>query len=120
MSFGVRLKLLREEKLLSRENLAILLNLSYSTISKYETDIRFPDQEVLKKIAKYFDVSLDYLMGISNIRNPYIEKKAFTKTDKYLEQLKVIAEEKGIEFDETSAEDLMELYTFLKNRKKSN
>lgn len=72
MSFGDRLKFLREEKKLSREELASIFNISYSTISKYETNVRTPDDELKKRIAAYFDVSLDFLMGTSDIRNPYI------------------------------------------------
>lgn len=75
MSFGNRLKLLREEKLLSREELSDKFNLSYSTISKYETDIRFPDQATLKMIADYFDVSTDYLLGRTTIKDGVIIDK---------------------------------------------
>lgn len=71
MNFGNRLKLLREEKGLLREDLATKLNLSYSAISKYETGNRTPDDEIKIIIAKFFDVTLDYLMGNSDIRNPY-------------------------------------------------
>lgn len=73
MDFSKRLKGLREESNLERDELANILNLSYSTISKYETGVRTPDDEIKKKIAEYFNVSLDYLMGASNVRNPYKE-----------------------------------------------
>ena len=68
MEFGERLRDLREEKDLTRYALASMLNVSYSTISKYETSIRFPDKEALIKMADYFDVSIDYLLCRSNIR----------------------------------------------------
>ncbi|MGE5633314.1 MAG: helix-turn-helix domain-containing protein [Caulobacteraceae bacterium] len=68
MEFGEILRALREEKKISREALANMLNISYSAVSKYETNIRFPDKETLVKMADYFDVSIDYLLGRSNIR----------------------------------------------------
>ena len=68
MDFGERLRDLREEKDITRYALANILNVSYSTISKYETNIRFPDKEALIKIADFFDVSLDYLLCRSTTR----------------------------------------------------
>lgn len=68
MEFGERLRDLREEKDITRYALADMLNVSYSTISKYETNIRFPDKAALIKMADYFDVSIDYLLCRSNIR----------------------------------------------------
>lgn len=69
MEFGERLRDLREEKNLTRHMLASKLNVSYSTVSKYETNIRFPDKETLVALADFFDVSLDYLLCRSNIRD---------------------------------------------------
>lgn len=78
MDFGQRLKHLRENNNLARDDLACKLNISYSTISKYETNIRFPDQEMLVKIADLFNVTTDYLLGRSNIPNPYTRKNLST------------------------------------------
>ncbi|MCF6095633.1 helix-turn-helix domain-containing protein [Thermovorax subterraneus] len=63
MDFGERLQELRKEKGISRKELARALQLSYSAIAKYETNVRKPDQETLKKIADYFDVTVDYLLA---------------------------------------------------------
>ena len=73
MEFGDRLKALREIKKWSREDLSKKLKISYSAVSKYETNVRFPDQEILKSISELFQVSTDYLLGNSNIKNPYKE-----------------------------------------------
>lgn len=67
ITFGKILTAVREERDLTRKELANKLNISYSTLSKYETDERFPSQEMLLKIADYFDVSTDYLLGRSKI-----------------------------------------------------
>ena len=80
MDFAERLKLLREEYNLSREDLANNLNISYSAISKYEQNVRFPDKNTLNKIADFFGVSTDYLLGRTDERLPaHLIKKEATK-----------------------------------------
>lgn len=66
--FSERLKKLRIEKNLSQESLAERLGLSRSTISNYEQNIRVPSVDILNMFADYFDVSIDYLLGRSDIR----------------------------------------------------
>lgn len=68
MKFGDRIKILREESGLSREELSNKINITYAALSKYETNKRFPDQEILNKLANIFDVSIDYLLGRTNVR----------------------------------------------------
>lgn len=64
----LRLKELREQRRLNQEGLALELNVSQSTISAYEIGERVPDLETSIAIAKFFDVSLDYLAGLSDLR----------------------------------------------------
>jgi transcriptional regulator with XRE-family HTH domain len=62
-----RLRSLREEKNLTQKELAQVLSLSSkSTITNYEQNDREPDYETLIKIAKYFGVSTDYLLGLTD------------------------------------------------------
>lgn len=65
MNFSERLKQLRKKNNLSQEGLAKKLGLARSTIAGYETPDkkREPDYETLKKLADFFDVSIDYLLG---------------------------------------------------------
>lgn len=58
-----RLKDLRKERNISQLKLSIDLNMNQNTISRYENLEREADYETLIKIADYFDVSLDYLLG---------------------------------------------------------
>lgn len=67
---GERLKELRKEKKLLQKELAYDLNLSQETISLYETNRREPDYTTLIKIADYFNVSVDYLLGRTDIKDP--------------------------------------------------
>ncbi|AGK95376.1 helix-turn-helix domain-containing protein [Clostridium pasteurianum] len=68
---GKRLKILRNEKDLTQEQFGKPYNLKKSTVSQYESGSSKPDDELKKRIARDYNVSLDWLMGISDIRNPY-------------------------------------------------
>jgi len=70
--FGDRLKELRKERKLNQSEVGDALGLSASAIGMYEQNRRTPDPEILKKIAEYFNVSIDYLLGRTNIADPYI------------------------------------------------
>jgi len=70
--FSERLKYLRKEKDISAEELATILDINKSTISRYETNKTEPFLPIVIKIANYFDVSLDWLAGVSDIRESYI------------------------------------------------
>ena len=58
-----RLKKLRTARKISQLKLALDLNMNQNSISRYENCEREADYETLIKIADYFDVSLDYLLG---------------------------------------------------------
>ena len=69
--FSDILKKLRNEKGLSQEELASIINVSKSTIGMYEQGNRIPKADAtLKKLAEYFNVTIDYLMGFSENRYP--------------------------------------------------
>lgn len=64
-----RIRDLRRESGLSQKQLARKFNLSQQTISSYENCSREPDNETLKQLAAFFKVSVDYLLGQSDVRN---------------------------------------------------
>lgn len=66
--FSQRLKELRESKGLLQENLADILEIPRSSIGQYESgeSDRIPRKDRLEKIADYFNVSVDYLLGRTN------------------------------------------------------
>ena len=70
MLFGEGLKLLREEKNITQIELGQALNISNRVIAYYESNDRFPrEQSTLVNIANHFDVSLDWLLGRTDIRS---------------------------------------------------
>ena len=62
------LKLLREEKGWSQQKLAEMLNITQQTVFKYEQKSNEPDISTLIQIAEIFEVSVDFLIGNSEIR----------------------------------------------------
>lgn len=68
----MKLRELRKEKGISQLKLAMDLNMSQNTISRYETGDREPGISDLIKLAEYFDVSIDYLVGRTD--NPKFNK----------------------------------------------
>lgn len=67
---GNRIKNLREEMNMKQEELAKVLSISPSAVGMYERDEREPNDEITLKLAEYFNVSTDYLLGKTDIRNP--------------------------------------------------
>lgn len=85
MTLGNRLQILRREKGLTQAHLGSFFNLAESTISLYESGKRSPDYDTLKRLASFFNVSLDYLLGISDNRqlaSQFQEKSVSYKTSK--------------------------------------
>ncbi len=92
-----RIKELRNEKQINQDALSKLLGLEIAGVSKLETG-RVPlKDEYILKLAEYFNVSTDYLLGKSNIRNP--------------EEIKNIAHANsgGLDTEGLDEEDLLEL-----------
>lgn len=66
--FGYRLKELRKSKKMTQAQAANRLNLSKTTISGYENNIKTPSLEVLKNLANLYGVSADYILGLESRR----------------------------------------------------
>ena len=61
-----RIKLLRGERSLSTRQVEALIGISYMNINHYENEKRDPSTAALKKMATFFEVTIDYLLGFSN------------------------------------------------------
>lgn len=70
MTFNVRLKQLRQKHKLTQSELADILGLKPTAISNYESKRNEPSFDKLIALSKYFDVSCDYLLGISDAYLP--------------------------------------------------
>ncbi|MED0670582.1 helix-turn-helix transcriptional regulator [Aneurinibacillus aneurinilyticus] len=65
-TFGSRLRELRINKELSQKELANHFKISESAVGMYEREQREPSFELVEKIADFFEVSTDYLLGRTN------------------------------------------------------
>ncbi len=66
-----RLKGLREDKDLKQEDIANLLNITQSAYSYYEIGKRQIPIDALIKLAKFYNISSDYILGLTDTRKPY-------------------------------------------------
>ena len=97
MGFPERLAELRTEFNMTQKDLADKIGLSRGTIGMYEIGQRDPDTDTIIKLTEIFRVSADYLMGISDIRNPYsnVGKKSALDEDYFtIEDLKAFIRER--------------------------
>lgn len=79
---GKQLKLLRETKHKNQQEVCCALNIEQSTLVNYENDKRIPKVDILIKLANYYNVSVDYLLGLKN--TAFYENQKITDTEKKL------------------------------------
>lgn len=65
--FSDKLRFLREHQELAQGEVADRLGLTHATYCRYEKGVHQPDYKTLKRIANFFDVSIDYLLENENI-----------------------------------------------------
>lgn len=70
MNFNVRLKQLRQKNKLTQSELADILGLKPTAISNYESQRNEPSFDKLIALSKHFDVSCDYLLGVTDAYLP--------------------------------------------------
>ena len=104
---GERLKELRKDFNLTREDLAKILSLSVHTIASYERDKSEPNDDIKIKICNYFNVSSDYLIGLTNTQYKIYDKQT---------RIMMIPKE----FDDDTIEDLYMFSSYLSYKIKNN
>jgi len=114
----MRLKELREQRGISQTELANFLGVVRSTICQYEKGNRMPDSNILGKLADYFGVTVDYLLGRED-DSERDEKPQLHIPDKYKDVL--VAFEGGA--DDLTQEDVDKVIEYIellrtKNRSK--
>ncbi|MGO4496790.1 helix-turn-helix transcriptional regulator [Paenibacillus sp. 2RAB27] len=75
MKYGDRIALLREKRGLTQEDLSVKIGISRASLSHYETNRREPDYETINKIANFFNVSIDYLLGRTNHQQTVLDEE---------------------------------------------
>lgn len=75
MTLGEKIALLRSQKKLTQERLAQALGISRASLAKYETNKNEPDLDTIRKIANFFDVSIDYLLDNTTSKKQSVDIK---------------------------------------------
>ena len=70
-----RIRSLREDNDLTQKEIANILNMSQTGYSKYETGENDIPTKILINLAYYYNTSIDYLLGITDIQKPYSRSK---------------------------------------------
>lgn len=71
----INLRALREDRDLTQADMARLLNVHQTTYSDYELGRLNLPIDLLRRLAVYFGVSADYIIGLTDERRPYPRKK---------------------------------------------
>lgn len=82
--FAQRLKSLRKNKKLTQSDMANMLGITRQGYAKYENDESEPDLATIDKLAEFFNVTTDYLLGRSDIMNPRLFENAGITNEEYL------------------------------------
>ena len=90
-----RIAELRKEKGLNQVGLGLKLNVSQKMISAYESGMHQPGVDTLKQMAKLFNVSVDYIIGVSDIRTPAEKFVSDGLSDTELELLDIFKQLSG-------------------------
>jgi len=97
-NFAKRLRELRKEKGLTGEELGKKFSVTKTAVSYWENDKTFPDELTIKKLADFFECTTDYLLGRTDIKNPYKEEEYEIQT--------IAAHHDGEEWTEEELEEL--------------
>ena len=102
-----RIKQLRENRGLIQEILASELGITQQMLSKYERDVWCIKVDVLKRIAEYFNVTTDYLLGVSEVKRDLQGQMKVNKTlDTYYDLIEIY---KGLdEYDQEMVWSIMQ------------
>lgn len=106
MNTAQRIAALRDEKHLSQAELAKALHIAASTVGMWETGKRMPSPDLIKQLAKLFDVSSDYILGITDKRHYYsLSPKDEKSIDEELEEMiNGLSDKSAISFFKNEAE----------------
>ena len=92
-----RMKLLREQHNLNQTEVAKVLNISRQAYNFYENEKRDPDTSMLIRIADFYNVSLDYLLGRTNDPSPLVKEKTPSYQEEVLRDIEDITPEMASE-----------------------
>ena len=94
---GKQIQLIRKKENLTQEQLSKIIKIDAKSISKIEKGECEPRANILVEMSKYFGVSIDYILGISDVKNYVESSKKYSKTQnigmEYQEKINQLSEE---------------------------
>lgn len=112
MTTGAILAQLRHEKEIGQKELAACLKVSVGTVSNYENNVHSPDLATLRRLADYFGVTTDYLLGRTTYRgNPGVLNQRLSDEYTMTDIINTV-----LTFDSGTVNHLMEYAKFLQTR----
>jgi len=111
---GKRIRLLRQENNYTQEQFGKIFGLVKSTVSLYESGKSNPDDEIKRKIADYFDVSIDWLLGRTEERSTV--DKIVNKNNQKAFEIEEILDRFRIRFEgqKLTKKDIKSVFSFLR------
>lgn len=106
------LKKLREEKKITLRELAEKVNINYTALSRIETGNRNLNDEDIKILCKFFHVTSDYLLGLTDNKNEVITNK------QKLSDVKLAFYNQAEEITDEQAEEVLGFINYIKERDK--
>lgn len=115
-TFSERLRRLREERSITLDDLAIKIHSTKSTLSRYENGKRTPNIEFIERVANFFNVSSDYLLGRTDKPNIELIDEGLPQEliNAGIEAIEVF---KGVKLIDLGPDDIKKLVEFAKKIK---
>lgn len=110
---GDRLKRLRKEKKLTQKELGEKINVSKVSVSGYESGERTPDTDNLRRLADFFDVTSDYLLGRSD--DPRLTETQQKQVDEEYKEIMEILDSLPEEKKKEKIEQIKAYAKFIRN-----
>lgn len=116
LTFGERLTDLKKQRNIKQEELARILGVKCNTVSGYENG-KFPPVKRIIKLAEYFNVSVDYLLGVKDhvIHDEILDNEYITHKNKTYSVGTIV--EKMLSLDDDARKDLLSLLSVLSSDK---
>ncbi len=111
--FKLRLEQLMRERNINQIGLSAEIGVTQSTLSRNINGVHRPKAEIVERIANYFNVSTDYLLGKTDDRLP-----TNTSTTDKLSGIKLALYNQTEELTEEQMEDVLKFVEFIKNKDK--
>jgi len=110
--FGERLLKLREERNETQQQLADAIGITRQSISRYETNDRTPNIDLVYNIAKHYNVSADYLLGLSDVKSTEQDMKVACEVTELSEKAALNIKKITSEFFHKEATEVFESNAF--------